>query len=75
MGKLLKQGSLEFRVSEKFYGTEKITEKKLAELLREFGNINLVGEKCVAVALKENLISPKNIITIAGIPHAQIFKF
>lgn len=74
-GKTLKSGEIEFFVSEKFYGTKKISKKQLAELLKEFGNVNLVGEKSVGVALKEKIIREKSIIRISGIPHAQIFRF
>ena len=73
LGKTLKHGEIEFTVSEKFYFGEGISGQKLGEMLDEFSNINLVGEKCVGVALKKGLITEKNIIDIAGIPHAQIF--
>ncbi|HLD58080.1 MAG TPA: DUF424 family protein [archaeon] len=75
LGKTLKRGELEFKVSESFYGNKGITEAKLKKLLHEFGNINLVGKKSVGIALKERLLSEKNIIDISGVPHAQIFQF
>ena len=74
LGKTLKRGAIEFTVSEKFYGKEAITKEKLAELLQEFENINLVGKKSVGLALRKNFLSQKNIIDISGVPHAQIFR-
>jgi hypothetical protein len=73
-GKTLKSENMEFFVNRKFYGDTKISEKKLAELLNEFDNINLIGNKSVGVALKAKIIGEKSIIKIAGISHAQIFK-
>lgn len=74
LGKTLKQGELEFKVSTSFYSGKETTEQELREMLKEHTNINLVGEKSIGVAIKENLISEKNIIRISGVPHAQIFK-
>ncbi len=74
-GKTLKNDEIEFFVSEKFYGNAEISEEVLAELLNEFGSINLVGKKSVGVALNEKIIREKSIIKISGIPHAQIFRF
>ncbi len=73
-GKTLKQGEIAFKIDKNFYGNEKISAKGLAEALRENANINLVGNKAVGIALKEGIISEKDIIKICGIPHVQIFR-
>jgi hypothetical protein len=41
-------------------------------MLHEFGNINLVGEKVVAVALGEKLAGESQILEIEGVKHLQI---
>lgn len=74
LGKTLKHGKINFKVSEAFYKGEPIVEEKLAALLQEFENINLVGEKTVKVAVKTGLASEKSIIKIGKIPHVQIFR-
>ena len=73
-GKTLKQGQIIFNIEKNFYGTEKISAKGLAEALKENANINLVGNNAVGIALKEGIISEKDIIKICGIPHVQIFR-
>ncbi len=62
------------KISEAFYKGEAIEEKKLAELLEEFENINLMGKKAVSVALKKGIADKQSIIKIGKIPHVQIFK-
>ncbi len=74
LGKTLKKGELDFRVSEAFYKGSAVTEKELLSLMEEHSNINLLGEKVVAAALKKGLISERDIIKIAGVPHAQIYR-
>lgn len=74
LGKSLKSGKIKFKVSESFYGGRKVKEKKLRKLLEENNNINLIGEKCVKIALEEKLINENSIIKIENVPHAQIFK-
>ncbi len=74
IGKTLKKGDLDFIISEAFYKDNPVTEEELAKLIDEYENINLVGKKTVNIALKKGLISEKNVIKIAGIPHVQIYR-
>ncbi|MCX6802143.1 MAG: DUF424 family protein [Candidatus Diapherotrites archaeon] len=74
LGKTLEQEKISFTVYESFYGGEIVGKKELLELLDENENINLVGKKCVAIAIEKGLIKESSIIRIKGIPHAQIFK-
>lgn len=75
IGKTLEDKKYCIKVSETFYKGEKITEEQLAQLLRKAKNINLIGKRCVAVAIKEKLIEKNNVIKIKGIPHAQLYLF
>ena len=72
IGKVLKQDDLEFKVSEYFYKGEEIDETGLRELLKEAGNINLIGNKAVSIALEEKLGSAEQVIEIQGVKHLQI---
>ena len=72
IGKTLSGNGIKFEVSEQFYKGEEITAKELAKMLHEFGNINLVGEKVVAVALGEKLAGESQILEIEGVKHLQI---
>ena len=71
LGRVLKGDEIEFEVSPKFYadilGDEEMLKKHL-----EMATIgNLVGEKCVGVAIKMGLVDENNVLIIDGVPHAQ----
>ena len=72
IGKTLKDKNIELEVREKFYNGEEISKEELKTLLREYGNINLVGNKAVGVAIEEKLASEKQVMKIDGIKHVQI---
>ena len=74
LGKTLKQGTIEFFVSEKFYKEEKVSEQELRKRLKSFDNINLIGNKAVQIAIEEQLLDEKSILYIEKIAHAQIFR-
>ena len=73
-GKTLKSEDLEFVVSEGFYKDKELEESELKKMLREFDNVNLVGNKAVGIALEEKLASEENVVEIAGVKHVQMFK-
>ncbi len=71
LGKILREGEIEFEVSEKFYadivGDEEMLKKHL-----EMATIgNLVGDGCVKIAINMGLVDEDNILMIDGVPHAQ----
>ncbi len=72
IGKVFEEDDLQLKVSERFYKGEKLSEEKTLELLKKFTDCNLVGEKTIALAIKNNIISKDNIIKIQGVPHATI---
>lgn len=73
-GKTLKCEKIEFFVSEKFYNGEEISLEKLKEMLHDFENINLVGNRAVQAAIEEGLAAEESVIKIGKIKHVQIFK-
>ncbi|MFH0714221.1 MAG: DUF424 family protein [Candidatus Diapherotrites archaeon] len=73
-GRILKEGELEFSVSEKFYKDVEVSREQLKEMLQESGNANLVGEKAVQIALELGIIGKNNVKYIQGIPHTIILK-
>ena len=74
LGKKIEEGKICFEVKESFYKGKEAGKKELAELLKNYSNINLVGEKTVAVAIEEKVTEEKNILMIQGVPHVQIFR-
>jgi uncharacterized protein len=70
----LRDGDLCVTVSEGFYGTTSADEAAVSEALQAGGNINLMGERAVAVAIKMGLITRADCIMIGSIPHVQIYQ-
>ena len=73
-GKKIRAGNLEVEADVSFYGNEEISGERLAEMLKECQNANLLGKKAVEVALKAKVISEKGVIKIGKVPHAVILK-
>ncbi len=73
-GRELRQGKVSFAVSERFYKEKSVGEKELRQLLHMFDNINIVGNRAVAIAMEEKLVQPESVMEIQGVKHVQIFK-
>jgi hypothetical protein len=67
-------GDLRVAISEGFYGTTRVDELAVTEALRKGGNINLMGERAVGVAIKMGLIARADCIMIGTVPHVQIYQ-
>ncbi len=74
VGKTLEDEKLFFQIKASFYQGELVDEERLAELLAEADNANLLGEKPVQVALRKGFIKESDVIKVKGIPHANLFK-
>jgi len=74
LGKKLEKGNICFEVKESFYNGETADRKELAEMLKKYSSINLVGEKVVGIALEENIAEEKSILMLGEVPHVQIFR-
>ena len=74
IGKKFSEGDLILDVSYDFYKGEKKSEKELEGIIKDFENVNLVGEKTIKFALKLGILNEENIVVIEGIPHAQIIQ-
>ncbi len=67
-------GDLKVTLFESFYGTTRADEAAVIEALSKGGNINLMGERAVGVAVKMGLITRGECIMIGSVPHAQIYQ-
>ncbi len=61
-------------ITEVFYGSSPATEAEVREALKNAGNINLMGERCVSLAIEMGLVTRSGCIMIGKIPHAQIYQ-
>ncbi|MFA6268281.1 MAG: DUF424 family protein [archaeon] len=72
LGKTYEDGEIQIKISQQFYGGEKITPEEFKQMVKEADSINLFGDKCVDIALKEGYVSEKSVRKICGIKHALI---
>ncbi|KQC04935.1 MAG: hypothetical protein APR53_08975 [Methanoculleus sp. SDB] len=74
LNRTLKHGEIEVCVSEKFYGSAAADEEEVRRALTGASNINLMGERCVAIAVDLGLIEAGSGIMIGNVPHVQIVR-
>jgi len=61
-------------ITEAFYGNIPATEEEVREALKKAGNINIIGERSVTLAIGMGLLSKSGCIMIGNVPHAQIYQ-
>lgn len=61
-------------VTDAFYGTSPATEEEVREALKYAGNINLIGERSVNLAIDMGLITQSGCMMIGDVPHAQVYR-
>jgi len=74
IGKTFREGRLKLEVARNFYGGTLASLEETLRLLDSADVANLVGSSVVDAAVKQGLVDPDAIISIAGVPHAQIMK-
>jgi uncharacterized protein len=70
----ISHGTMKVTISDVFYGTCPVTEAELQEALKNAGNINLMGERTVSIAVGMGLIARSDCIMVGTVPHAQIYR-
>lgn len=75
LGQLLKDGDLRLDVSEEFYGGDHGDEEMLLNRLAGATLANLVGKEVCRIAAEHDYIDLDSVITIAGVPHAQMVRY
>ncbi len=73
LGKKVSEGDLELNISERYYKGEKKSVEEIKEIMKTAKNLNVVGEEPIKLAIELGLIEEKDILTIAGVEHAQVF--
>jgi hypothetical protein len=61
-------------IHDSFYGTTQVSEEEVRSALEKAGNINIMGERAVNVAVSLGLITRSECIMIGSVPHAQIYR-
>ena len=74
LGKKFEEGQLRLDVRKEFYEGEDASEEMLLNRLSMCTIANLVGKETVSTAIKHSYINSECVLTIAGVPHAQLAK-
>jgi hypothetical protein len=71
IGKRFEDGKKQLDISIDFYNGDEKTDEEAADIMRNCYMVNIVGEKSVNLALREQIISRESIKTICDVPYAQ----
>lgn len=76
IGKVFSQGKamLDLKKYSSFYQGTECNPGELGKALSNFSSANLVGKKCVAVALEKGLAAESDLKYLQGIPHLHLYK-
>jgi uncharacterized protein len=65
---------LTITMTDSFYGNTPATEDEVRDALKNAGNINLMGERSVNLAIRMGLLTKSECMMIGKVPHAQIYQ-
>ena len=71
IGKKFSENNLELNISERFYKGNNLDDEEVIIIMKNSEALNIVGKKSVELAIKNNIVSKNQVITIQGIPYAQ----
>ena len=71
-GRLIEEGDAVLDLTTEFYDGEEMPAAGVSDLMRNANVLNLVGEKSIKLAIKEELLDGESIKTVDGVPHAQV---
>lgn len=74
INKTFREGKLKLEIEKEFYDDRRCSIKEAIDILDRAVQANLVGKKIIKAAIKHELVDPKAVIQIDGIPHVQIMK-
>ena len=75
LGRTFREGELHLTVNEAFFKGRPANANEVKKALEEATIANLVGEQAVACGINSGVVDEKCVITIDGIPHAQMVLF
>lgn len=75
IGRTFREGELHLSVNEDFFKGHPADEDEVKKALKDATIANLVGEQSVACGIDSGIVDEHCVITIDGIPHAQMVLF
>ncbi|HWQ67612.1 MAG TPA: DUF424 domain-containing protein [Methanospirillum sp.] len=74
VGTTLTEGALNVIISPSFFGDTPVSEEEVLAALRNCDNINIFGERCISLAVKNGIFERDSCREIAGVPYATIMR-
>ena len=74
LGKTLREGKIVFHIKDEFYNGGKVSVDEALGMIENSTIVNMVGTCCVEKAIKKGYVHPEAVLSIEGVPHAQIVK-
>ncbi len=74
MGKIFREGRLRLSLEKGFFGDSLLGLGEALILMDGANILNLVGRNVVGAAIERGLVHPEAVISISGVPHAQVMK-
>jgi hypothetical protein len=75
VGKTVEEGKLKVHLSKDFYSGEVIGKGEVLRLIRTCAIVNLAGQRCVSLAVENQIGAPEAIRKIEDVPFLMIYKF
>jgi len=75
LGKTLREGRIVFHVKAEFYKGAKVNIEEAVAMIENSTIVNMIGKNVVKKAIEKGYVHPEAVLSIEGIPHAQIVKF
>lgn len=75
LGESFENGAVSLTVTESFYGgddAEEVDEEAVVAGLKRATVANLVGDRCIDVAVEAGLVDEETVIDVGGTRHAQL---
>ncbi|MBN1539695.1 MAG: DUF424 family protein [Candidatus Thermoplasmatota archaeon] len=73
LGKELNMDGIPFKISENFYGGEKVNDETFLMILGQVTSANIVGNHCVQLLIDRGIVSRASVIAIDDVMHVQIY--
>jgi hypothetical protein len=73
-GRSYREGELVLKAEKKFFGETTVDKEELLKMLRQATIVNFVGKEAVACGVRLGLIDPQRVLTVQGVPHAQMVR-
>ncbi len=74
LGETLKEGKIVFKITEEFYKGAKVDVEEAISMVENSTIVNMIGKNVVKKAIEKGYVHPEAVLSIEGVPHAQIVK-